>query len=1272
MSQAVVQTDPLEGIVTRPDSFDPAKDYALVVARGDHPLGDYDVIDAQKILRYDLATFGNQIVNEGAIIAEAGGTIGTPEPAVIIGGDLLGAAGTYLGTSSQVYTVKLLTSGAGGEAMYTWSSTGLDNPQYVNQPFAVKAVATSISAGLADLAQYGCPVGVNGMQVVFVNPGGRVHGASSWVVQATYGAQPPVVSGNTITVSDVLIFMAGKVHRVKGETLTYPAATTGVAVIYAEWTRSLVSNTDDPMLTDPLSDEPQAYRERWVMVLSTTDTSGTSLPPNILERKVIPIYRWDRATDEVTSVNPIPFRIALDKTEGALPAARLVNVDQAETFRGLLAPRTFEPHGHFVCLPRGANARAYPSTNPASAGKLRITIPPAIAYIEGVRYQSEDSQDIELDQASDTKLVSDEPIAFSGALTYPLGKSGLGFPIAAITKCTAYVGLVGQNMTRSGTTDDTLPLSPVVSVEKVNVGAAIFSSPKNWSLQTGGIIRWVPGTFADAPNTSTPIPTSGQSYTVDYTYNKTMVTPADYKLTGGSIDFSAPGGDLPKVGSSFQVDYTYFLWRTDGVMIRPTGEIAVIRGIPQDTIQYPILPMYALPYCLVTVSPGTGTVRITGYTNDALTMEELCYIRDESVRQKINAARLDLAAQARSQTTANLFDIQTEAFSTTSIADPAYNAAGIAYDATIDTVEQELTLPYTQAIFPLVPAVPGTTVRTGDAFFSIPYVDELAVDAPRWSTDYPVNPYADFRPEPPLLRLTPDRDYWIDSLTLTSTESRIVQNGRHEDWRIVGTFTTNQTQVRNIPFIYMRQIAIQLTANHLVPGEKLRVRIDGKDVGITAQSGTAQIDGFTVQATPNTATEKGGDANMQATIPPLVPTGVTAVELFGDNGVPGAVWPAGYMLRAAQNFESNGTLRLVTTQSVVTLVQNDPVAQSVIFPVPRMITKVVAPIAATPPHTATSPPLVCEIRATDRSGEASSPTAAVLARVSKSPQDWATDPSAVFLDPVYQPANIYRGIVLRSSSNLYRVYVSQLGGPDRVSGGFITQQQIDAGIFMDSSNNRDWTLRQDWDLRCQVYVAKLTATEAYIYYQALNTPGATAIFLTVDQVVPDACSITWQYTRDNGANWSSFDPFTLTELPAVSPIIQIRARLWTRDGYVTPVVHRTNAQLLVLANKLSGRYVSHKTDLSGTKSSVSGQVDMQLPSGAQATVFISTNNGTTWVQVQTPVQQGVSDDGFTILKFNCPGLTSATPFGALRMRVDLATTNAAARPRVKRLYCYAL
>ncbi len=283
----------------------------------------------------------------------------------------------------------------------------------------------------------------------------------------------------------------------------------------------------------------------------------------------------------------------------------------------------------------------------------------------------------------------------------------------------------------------------------------------------------------------------------------------------------------------------------------------------------------------------------------------------------------------------------------------------------------------------------------------------------------------------------------------------------------------------------------------------------------------------------------------------------------------------------------------------LTLVQNDPVAQSIVFDVPRMLCQVQVPMAARAPDRAA--PLIVELRATDRSGEASTPVNMVLGRWVREAADVAVGPESQNLyalpDPVFCSPGEFRAIVLRSASNLYRVYAAEVGGPDRVHGGFIESQQIPTGIFMDSSNNVDWTPHQGADLRCQVWVARMTAQAAYLYLSPVTSSGMTAFYLLVDQAVPEGTAVRWEYSIDNRVTWTACAPFTVTELPAVAGTLEFRAILQSNSPYVSPAVHK-NIAVLVQRNKIAASYVSTRTTLTAPKTAFEGWVEyVNAPGG---------------------------------------------------------------------------
>src|SRR5262249_30654418 len=147
-----------------------------------------------------------------------------------------------------------------------------------------------------------------------------------WAVLATYGAQAPTVTKaspdaghDSIHCFDVVTIVQGDPRRVREATLTVPAATTGVTIIYREWTRRIVTHVEDPGLVDPQSDWPGAYRMQCSMVYRTSDTSGLSAPGEV-ERRIFPLYAWDRATNLVTRIQPRPYAIDLGLTQGAVDA----------------------------------------------------------------------------------------------------------------------------------------------------------------------------------------------------------------------------------------------------------------------------------------------------------------------------------------------------------------------------------------------------------------------------------------------------------------------------------------------------------------------------------------------------------------------------------------------------------------------------------------------------------------------------------------------------------------------------------------------------------------------------------------------------------------------------------------------------------------------------------------------------------------------------------------------------------------------------------------
>ena len=182
--------------------------------------------------------------------------------------------------------------------------------------------------------------------------------------------------------------------------------------------------------------------------------------------------------------------------------------------------------------------------------------------------------------------------------------------------------------------------------------------------------------------------------------------------------------------------------------------------------------------------------------------------------------------------------------------------------------------------------------------------------------------------------------------------------------------------------------------------------------------------------------------------------------------------------------------------------------------------------------------------------------------------------------------------------------------------------------------------------------------------------NTTAFYLSVDQVIPAGTAIQWQYSTDGGTVWTNCEPFTFTELAAVSATVDFRALLSSTDAHVTPAVHGKTIMASIYSNKVAGKYVSETFSFpsASTTTHVTGRFEVLEPAGASATVVsVSANDGANW-GVGTLTTKGTLADGFVVKEFDATGLTVGAK---LRIQVAIGTGNRAVRPRVRRLFAYA-
>jgi hypothetical protein len=411
-------------------------------------------------------------------------------------------------------------------------------------------------------------------------------------------------SANVLTLAPGVVYIDGHIEQVAGAVLTYDPATPGGAdYVYVELLKYNYGYTQDAGLINPATGEPTAEREKWVLALKAVDTTGQTLPNNVTARKVIPIYKFDRETGDVTPTVQEKSNIYLRDFLGTLPGSRItvssITEDQlsfaaAEGLNSLiqnLAERTFDQAGSY--LVKGFDS----FIGGADDDSVEVVTNAGRAYIRGFRHQRDLPTATLVPKSVAVKSVRGEQKTFDiNKRRYAVNST----PLKETTQVEAIVEIT-HNVTRGsvGGGEDLLTPNPVVDILEVSQGATIFQEGVDWQ-QSGNYVDWI-GSGSE--------PAIGTTYTVRWTYTKQMVKGEDY-IDGGW--FGQP--DHPAAGDYFYQVTAY----------NASGETAFSAGavVARATAAGEINKLSWLP-----VSGATGyrvyRAPINGVRTDYLRLKEL-------------------------------------------------------------------------------------------------------------------------------------------------------------------------------------------------------------------------------------------------------------------------------------------------------------------------------------------------------------------------------------------------------------------------------------------------------------------------------------------------------------------------------------------------------------------------------------------------------------------------------------------------------------------------
>ncbi|MHB1461991.1 MAG: DUF4815 domain-containing protein [Armatimonadota bacterium] len=1090
---------------------------------------------------------------------------------------------------------------------------------------------------------------------------------------AIIGGLVPQVASNAVTLSVGVVYIDGHIEQVPGATLSFdPAKTSGVDYVYVELLMYNFAHNQDAVLINPATGEPTAEREKWVLVLRERDTSAEALPSNVTARRIVPIYKFDRASGEISATVLEKSNLYLQNFLGTLPGSRItvssITEDQldfaaAEGLNSLLqnlAERTYDQAGSYL-------VRGFDSFIGAGDGAgVSIITNAGRAYVQGIRLQKDLPSTTVVPKSIATKSVRGEQKTYNaGERRYALSS----VPLKDTTQLEAIVENTA-NVTRGsvGGGDDLLAPNPIVDILEVSQGSTIFMEGTDWQ-QSGNHVDWL-GTGSE--------PAIGTTYTVHWTYVKQMVKGVDY------VD----GGWFAQAGYAAAGEYFYLVtamsaageseYASGYVVSRPTGagEINQVTWRPVSGATGYRVYRGALNTALNDfkriAEPGSG---VTTYVDDGVD------VTSNNNPPAVNTSGLTAPAAVITPGNTSIVNFgRTDGGS-----EPVDGSnCSVDYDYYLGrkdiiyaTAREILRIEGASSDFPKLPVVPEGTLALA------------SVDCPANSVDMAIRNFGLSRVTMPqihqVMQDVEDLKY-NDALSQmnSSLQNRDAQTKKgiysddfsneaqsdlfHSEWsaRIDGLrkfvapgrvasahvlqvdhagsnalFTgslallpaTEQVLVEQLDWSEEKNInpyavfdkppaMIEVTPNIGRMGQT-GVAVTGANFTPSVVNITVRCDGQVVVSEVHS--DEAGRVSTAFTIPETARSGNRIVEMTDGTYSAQAMLQVNdpLMITRIERYEVTNTI----TQQ--TIVYQDP--RVIRVPVERIVwrerpvlvrrdplaqtfsfpvNRIISSIGLFFTRKDVSNPVTVQIRGVTTG----LPNETVLAEKVISPSEIALDTQTkvTFGDPFYVPANRSFAVVILTNSTNYRVRIASLGQMGR--NGVITRQTYAAGVLLESSNAETWTPLNGSDLTMRIYGYDFAAS-GEVRFMPVTGVQFSEMNLDEYSAVPQGTSMSWDYSSDDGATWDAVVPAEEERLPGVATRVLLRAKFAGSAGNDSPALNFGDVNLVGYLNNAEGTYISRANELTQGVESTKVYAEMSIPSGCSVVWFASNDGGVTWEEM---------------------------------------------------------
>ena len=1077
------------------------------------------------------------------------------------------------------------------------------------------------------------------------------------------------VAGNVVTVSTGITYIDGHIESIPGAVLTYdPAKTSGFDYVYVELLKYNYGHNQDAGLINPATGEPTTEREKWVLSLKNHDTSGESLPNNVTQRKVVPIYKFDRMSGDVAATVQEKSSIYLSDFLGTLPGSRItvasITEDQlsfaaAEGLNSLLnnlAERTYDHAGSY--LVKGFDS--FIGSNDGAS--VRVITNAGRAYIQGYRLQKDLPTTTVVPKSVATKSVRGEQKTFvTGQRSYALNCT----PLKETTQVEAIVEIV-SNITRGsvGGGEDLLVPNPVVDIIEVSQGATVFVEGTDWQ-QSGNYVDWT-GTGS--------APAIGTTYTVRWTYVKQMVKGTDY-VDGGWFGQSG----YPAAGQYFYVVTAFSAsgeteYISGRVVSRQTaaGEANLITWRPING---------ATGYRIYRASPNTGRTSfkrlkevgsgVTSYIDDGV---------DETTTNSPPASNSSGLSQPVPEIAPGNTSIIN--FGRSGVGSDPVNGSNcsIDYDYYLGrkdiiyaTAKELKRIEGAPSDFPKLPMVPegslalcsvdcpansvAMTIRnfglTRITMSQIHQVIQDVEDLKYNDAQYQMNNelqnrdaqtkkgiYSDdFSNEAQSDTFHSEWSARVDGIRkfvapARAATSRVLQvNPAASNALFKGSLVllpgTERVLVQQLDWSEEKNInpyavfekppaTVEVTPNIGRRGQT-GIAVTGSNFTPSAEHITIRCDGQVVAT--DVHADAAGRVVSSFVIPESASNGSRIVEVTDGT----------YAAQASLQINDPLVVTRVERVEVTnTIIQQQTIIQERIIRVPVVRTvwrwwwgwnrwdplaqtfsftenKIISAMGLFFTRKDLSIPVTVQIRGVTTG----LPNDVIYAQQVVSPGEinLNAETKVVFSDPFNAEANTSYAVVILTDSTNYRVRVATLGQLGQ--NGVITKQTYTTGVLLESSNAETWTPLNGSDLAMKIYGYDFAAS-GEVRFQPITGVQFSELNLDEYSAIPQGTSLTWEYSTDGGTTWDAIVPAEEEKLPNIAAQVLVRARFASSLTNDSPALNYKDVNLIGYLNNPDGTYISRENELTQGVESTKVYAQMNIPSGCTLNWFASNDGGTTW------------------------------------------------------------